>query len=328
VLWGSFARFMAAADYPWGLSEEQYARFISGIDENWGSGKDIVIFAPSVAEDGRWKEAWARAQRQSAGPGEAAAIIRMNRQIDVRSVLDSVHVPTLVVHATGDRAIPVGAGRHLAERISGAQLLELPSKDHWFFLPDSEPALEAVEEFLTGHRSAPVETERVLATVLFTDIVDSTARAVDLGDRRWRELLGEHHARVRQTLSRYRGKEIDTAGDGFFATFDGPARAIYCAREIVGSVGALGIRIRAGLHTGECELHESKVTGIAVHIGSRVAGLADAGEVLVSSTVKDLVAGSGIEFEGRGAHELKGIPGEWQIFHVAACGPGVAPRGQ
>jgi len=204
----------------------------------------------------------------------------------------------------------------MAERIPEARLLELPGDDHLPFFGDSRPILDAVEEFVTGSRSAPDEVDRVLATVLFTDIVDSTARAVELGDRRWRELLRDHHARVRDELGRYRGREVDTAGDGFFATFDGPARAIRCARAIRDSVGSLDIRLRAGLHTGECELHEGGVAGIAVHIGSRVAGLADAGEILVSSTVRDLVAGSGIEFQERGPHQLKGIPGEWQLCQV------------
>ena len=316
VLLGSFARFSKADDYSCGIPKQQLDRMFANIEQNWGTGNDLAIFAPSVGGNERAREQWGRVQRLGAGPREAAAIIRMNETIDVRSVLDTLHVPTLVIHRTGDKIIDIENGRLMAERIPEARLLELPGDDHMPFFGDSRPILDAVEEFVTGSRSAPDEVDRVLATVLFTDIVDSTARAVELGDRRWRELLRDHHARVRDELGRYRGREVDTAGDGFFATFDGPARAIRCARAIRDSVGSLDIRLRAGLHTGECELHEGGVAGIAVHIGSRVAGLADAGEILVSSTVRDLVAGSGIEFQERGPHQLKGIPGEWQLCQV------------
>lgn len=317
VLLGSFARFSAAEDYPCGLSEDVLAGFLESIEKNWGVGNDLASFAPSVAGDERAREFWGRLQRLGASPREATAIIRMDEMIDVRPVLESLHVPTLVIHRTGDLIISVENARYMAERIPEARLLELPGNDHMPFFEDSETVVDAIQEFLTGSRATPVEVDRVLATVLFTDIVDSTARAVELGDRRWRELLRDHHARVREELGRYRGREVDTAGDGFFATFDGPARAIRCARAIRDSVGGIDIRLRAGLHTGECELHDGGVAGIAVHIGSRVAALAEAGEVLVSSTVKDLVAGSGIAFLERGAHELKGIPGKWQLFQVS-----------
>ncbi len=318
VLLGSFARFSRSADYPWGYSDEQLDRLQAGILESWGSGRDVEFFAPSLAGDEGTRRQWGRLCRQAASPREAAAIIRMNQKIDVRPILESLHLPTLVVHRTLDRVILAGAGRYMADRIEGAQLLELPGGDHLPFLGDTGPLLDGIQEFLTGSRPAAVEPDRVLATVLFTDIVDSTQRAVELGDRRWRELLSTHHERVRHELERYRGREVDTAGDGFFATFDGPARAIHCARDIVRSVGELGVRLRAGLHTGECELHESGVAGIAVHIGARVAGLADPGQVLVSSTVRDLVAGSGIDFQERGLHALKGIPGEWRLYQVAS----------
>jgi len=317
ILLGSFARFSAAADYPCGLSEAFRAEALANIEKHWGTGSDLAVFAPSLAGDERSRDSWARLQRLGAGPREAAAIIRMNEKIDVRPVLGTLHLPTLVIHRTGDRIISVGNARHMAERIPDARLLELPGDDHLPFFGDSRAVLDAVQEFLTGSRSSPVEIDRILATVLFTDIVDSTARAVEIGDRRWRELLRDHHARVREELGRYRGLEVDTAGDGFFATFDGPARAIRCASAIRDSVGGLDIQLRAGLHTGECELHDGGVAGIAVHIGSRIASLAEADEVLVSSTVKDLVAGSGIEFRDRGAHELKGVPGEWQLFQVS-----------
>ncbi|MBW2288383.1 MAG: adenylate/guanylate cyclase domain-containing protein [Deltaproteobacteria bacterium] len=316
VLLGSFARFSKADDYPCGLAKQQLESMFENIENNWGTGNDLGYFAPSMAGDEWAREQWGRVQRLGAGPREAAAIIRMNEKIDVRPVLETLHVPTLVIHRIGDRIIDIRNARLMAERIPEAQLLELSGDDHLPYFRNSSQILDAIQEFVTGSRSIPVGIDRVLATVLFTDIVDSTVRAVELGDRRWRELLCDHHARVREELRRYRGQEVDTAGDGFFATFDGPARAIRCARAIRDSVESLDIRLRAGLHTGECELHEGGVAGIAVHIGSRVAALANAGEVLVSSTVRDLVAGSGIEFQERGPHQLKGIPGEWQLYQV------------
>jgi class 3 adenylate cyclase len=241
----------------------------------------------------------------------------MNAQIDIRSLLPAIRVPTLILHRTGDLDIDVGGSRLMAERIPRAKFVELPGNDHLPFVGDSDAILDEVEEFLTGTRQhAP--SDRVLATLLFTDIVGSTERAAHLGDRRWRALLESHNIVVREQLARYRGREVDSAGDSFLATFDGPARAIRCACAIRDELARLGIRVRAGLHTGECELVGEKVRGIAVHTGSRVAAIAASGEVLVSSTVKDLVAGSGIEFEDRGLHALKGVPGQWPIFRVAA----------
>jgi class 3 adenylate cyclase len=251
----------------------------------------------------------------SASPGAAKTFTRMNAQIDVRDVLPLVQVPTLIVHRAGDRAMSVEGSRYMAERIEGARYVELLGEDHLPFLGDQDQILDEVEEFLTGVRRGP-EPDRVLATVLFTDIVGSTERAAALGDRRWRELLEAHRAAVRREFDRFRGREVDTAGDGFLATFDGPARAIRCATAIRDGVETLGLAIRAGVHTGECEMRENDVSGIAVHMGARVAALAEPGEVLVSSTVKDLVAGSGIEFEDRGVHELKGIPGDWRVYAV------------
>jgi class 3 adenylate cyclase len=245
--------------------------------------------------------------------------VRMNASIDVRHVLPTIRVPTLVVHRTGDRAVDVRSGRLIAERIPGARLVELPGNDHYPVI-EPERFLSEVEQFLTGLWREGAwdepEQDRVLATVLFTDIVDSTRMTAELGDAGWRELLSDHHALVRRQLSRFRGRELDTAGDGFFASFDGPARAIRCACAISDSVRELGIEVRAGLHTGECELIDGKVGGIAVHIGARVAAEARPGEVLVSSTVKDLVAGSNLEFAERGVTELKGVPGAWQLFAV------------
>jgi class 3 adenylate cyclase len=242
----------------------------------------------------------------------------MNSLIDVREILPTIQVPTLVLHRTGDLDSKVEEGRYIAGRIPGARFLELPGDNHVPWI-DADQVVDEIEEFLTGVRPAP-ETDRVLATVLFTDIVGSTAKAAELGDRRWRELLAEHHTRVRRQLVRFRGRELDTAGDGFFASFDGPARAIRCACAIVDSVRGLGLDVRAGLHTGECEQLEGKVGGIAVHIGARVAAQAQPGEVVVSRTVKDLVAGSGIDFRERGSAQLKGVPGEWQLFVVSGVG--------
>jgi class 3 adenylate cyclase len=259
----------------------------------------------------RWWHARARA---SASPGAARALILMNSQIDVRHVLPSIRVPTLVLHRARDRDSQPDEGRYIAERIPGARFVELSGEDHIPWI-DPDQIVDEVEEFLTGTRPAP-EHDRVLATVLFTDLVGSTERAAGLGDRRWRDVLEAHDAGVRELLRRFHGREVDTAGDGFLATFDGPARAIRCALAIRGTLEPLGLEVRVGLHTGECERIGEKVGGIAVHIGARVAATAGPGEVLVSSTVKDLVAGSGIEFEDHGIRALKGVPGEWRLFAV------------
>jgi len=319
TLLGSFSRFAVGPDYPYGLSEELQRLAIESVERAWGTGSNVRMFCPSEADSPGYQETWARLERLSASPRDAQDLIRMDIGIDVRDVLPSIHVPCMILHADGDRVVNVAGARYMAERIPGARLRVIPCGDHTPTRATAAVYGDLIEEFLTGQRAAPSEPDRVLATVLFTDIVDSTARAVELGDRRWSELLHHHHGRVRDELRRFRGKEMDTAGDGFFATFDGPARAVRCARSIVDSVGDLRIQVRAGLHTGECELHGDKMTGIAVHIGSRVAGLAKGGEVLVSSTVKDLVAGSGIEFADRGAQVLKGVPGEWRIFRVTAA---------
>jgi class 3 adenylate cyclase len=240
----------------------------------------------------------------------------MNAEIDIRPILPAIRVPTLILHRTGDRALDVAGSRYMAQRIPGAKYVELPGDDHLPWIGDADAMLGEIQEFLTGARPT-LEPDRILATVLFTDIVDSTKRAAALGDLRCRDLLEAHRAVVRRELARFRGREVETAGDGFLALFDGPARAIRCAAAIGGALRSLGITIRAGLHTGECEVVGTGVTGIAVHLGARVAQFAGPGEILVSSTVKDLVAGSGIRFTDRGAHALKGIPGRWRVFAVA-----------
>lgn len=317
VLQGAEVRERKDEEWPWGEStDEEFEQSMASIAERFGTGHGIDMIAPSVAGQA-WARAWrARVLTHAATPGSAEAFMRMAQDIDVRHVAPAIKVPTLIVHAAGDRVCHVENARFLARTIPGARYVELPGDDHvpWF---DPDETLAEIREFLTGRREAG-SPDRVLATVLFTDLVGSTERATELGDRRWRDLLEQHHASVRRELERYDGRELDTAGDGFFATFDGPARAIRCARAIVDAVRPLGLEVRAGLHTGEVEVVDGKVAGIAVNIGARVAGHAGAGEVLVSGTVKDLVAGSGLEFDERGTAELKGIPGEWRLFAVRA----------
>jgi len=315
ALIGTYARRLIADDYPFGAAPEAYEAFLREIADGWGGPVGLEIRAPSLVDDERFRTWWADYLRMSASPGAALALTRMNGQIDVRPVLGAIGVPTLVVHRTGDRSLPVEGARFLAERIRGARLVELPGEDHLPFVGDPDEILDEIEEFLTGIRPLR-EPDRVLATVLFTDIVGSTTRAAELGDRRWRDLLEAHHSLVRRQLERWRGREVDTAGDGFLATFDGPARAIRCACAIRDTVAGLDLEIRAGLHCGEVELVGDDVAGIAVHTGARVAALARANEVLVSSTVRDLVAGSDIGFEERGEHELKGVPGSWRLYAV------------
>jgi class 3 adenylate cyclase len=253
--------------------------------------------------------------RQGASPGANRALLSMNREIDIRPILGAIRVPTLILHNAGDRAVPVEASRYMAEHIPAAKYVELTGDDHAPWVGNADAIVDEIEEFLTGVRHG-AEIDRVLATVMFTDIVDSTRKATELGDRRWRDVLDQHHALVRAEVNRYRGRELDTAGDGFLAAFDGPARGVRAACTISDAVRRLGVDVRVGLHTGECEVLGSKLAGIAVHVGARIASAAHAGEVLVSSTVKDLVAGSGLRFRERGAHELKGIPGAWQLYSV------------
>ncbi len=317
VLYGADAKGSWAPDYPWGPTREQFEEFISSLDKIWGTGYLLPRYAPSRANDPAFKEWWTKLERAALSPAGIAALARCWMEYDVRHCLPAVHVPTLVLHRRGDATVPVDAGRHMAQNIPGAKYVELAGEDHVPWVGDQDALLDEVEEFLTGVRHA-VAPNRVLATILFTDIVGSTERAAGLGDLRWRDLLDSFYSAVRKELERHRGKEVSTAGDSFLATFDGPARAIRCARAIRDSLQPLGIQVRSGLHTGECELIGEDVGGIAVHIGARVAAIAGPDEVLVSSTVKDLVAGSGISFKDRGAHELKGVPDTWRLFQVGA----------
>ena len=315
ILYGSYAKRSWAPDYPHGWKDEKWESVLANVERNWGTpqGIDLSMWAPSIANDEKLASAAAAYFRAGASPGAVLAVWKMNREIDVRDILPSVRVPTLVLHRVGDRVIDIENARYMAGRIPGAKLVELPGIDHMPWVGDIEPLVQEVEEFITGERHV-AEPERMLATVQFTDIVQSTERAAALGDRKWRELLQNFQSLVRHELAQFRGREIDTAGDGFLAAFDGPARAIRCAAEIRHRARAQGIEIRAGVHTGECEIMGDKLGGIAVHIGSRVAGKAAPGEIMVSQTVKDLVAGSGLSFGERGPHTLKGVPGEWRLY--------------
>jgi class 3 adenylate cyclase len=316
VVQGSMARTTEAPDYPWGTPadalRESAMEFLMPV---WGQDASamVTLFAPSQSGDPHTIESATRLQRSSASPSMIGQIFEMFLDIDVRSILPSIHVPTLVLHRRGDMVVPRQAGEDLAARIPGARYVELPGVDHLAWAGDIEPVVGEIEEFLTGSRS-DAEPDRVLATVMFTDIVGSTEKAAAVGDARWRDLLAEHGAAVRAQLDRFRGREVKTTGDGFLATFDGPARAVRCGHAIADAARQAGIEVRVGIHTGEVELIGDDIGGIAVHIASRIEGLAAPGEVLVSGTVKDLVAGSGLEFTDRGSHSLKGIADEWRLF--------------
>ena len=313
ILYNPTARFLAAPDFPQGESQEELDRRLRAIREGWGTDAFMdamyASMVPSLADDEVFRRWFKTYFRLAASPAAALELYRAAMETDIREILPAIRVPTLVLYLASHRE----HARYVAARIPNATAVELPGADHW--LADSDLFLGEIEEFLTGMRRAP-DVERVLATVVFTDIVGSTERAADLGDRAWRDLLEMHHTLVRRELEQYRGREVNTTGDGFLATFDGPARAIRCALAIRDAVRELGVEVRAGLHTGECEVVDGKVEGIAVHLGARVAGEAFPGEVLVSSTVKDLVAGSGLEFADRGEHELKGVPGLWRLYSV------------
>ena len=313
ALYAVYAKRVWSPDYPWAPTPEARTREIEELERNWGTTMDVEELCPS--ESDAFKQRVVTYLRRSASPGAAVALMRMNTQIDVRDVLPTIRVPTLVLHRTGDRDVNVEEGRWIAAQIPGAKHVELDGDAHLVWAGDTDAIVDEVEEFLTGGRRAP-EPDRVLSTVLFSDIVGSTTQAAALGDRRWRGLLEQHRALVRRELVRFRGIEVDTAGDGFLATFDGPARAVRCATAIRSAVRDLGLEVTAGVHTGEVERLDGGITGIAVHTGARVAAVAKSGEVLVSSTVKELVAGSGLEFVDRGMHELKGVPGEWRLYAV------------
>jgi class 3 adenylate cyclase len=317
VLYEATPRMTKAPDYDWPLTREEREQWIEPLRASWGSGERVLSLSPSAAADPRL-QAWAgRLERLAASPGTAMAFYRMHNDVDVRPVLPSIQAPTLVLHRTGDNYIDIRHSRYLAEHIAGARLVELPGTDTLLFSGDQNALIEEVEEFLTGARHAP-DPERILATVMFSDIVDSTRRASELGDRRWRHVLESMEGAVGRELARFRGRAVKSMGDGFLATFDGPARGIRCAAAIRDAARSqFDLEIRSGLHTGEIEVMGDDVGGIAVHIGARVGGIAKGGEVLVSGTVKDLVVGSGIAFEDRGETELRGVPGSWRLWAVA-----------
>ncbi len=307
VLFGAYARFPNA--------DEALGSFSKYVDRAWGSGFSLSAWAPSRKNDATMQQWWGRFERLGGSPATAVAVMRMAAETDVSDIISSIRVPTLVIHCNDDSLIPADCGRFIAKNIPGAQWIELPGQDHLFFI--HEQVVECIEEFLTGSVSV-AESHRVLATVLFTDIVGSTARAEQIGDQRWHDLLDAYHATVRRELARYRGTEVKSLGDGFLAIFDGPARAIRCACAITEAVRALGVEVRCGLHTGEIEMGDKDVQGIAVHIAARICAAAAAGEILVSRTVKDLVTGSGLRFEERGRHSLKGLQGQMKLYAASS----------
>jgi class 3 adenylate cyclase len=320
VLCGSWARLQRDDEYPFGLAPELREPTIDALAEAWGTGAGMSLAGPSMAADAEGLRRVARFERLAASPGAVRSILEIVMDLDIREVLPAIRAPTLVLHREADRMVSPEHGRYLAAHIPGAQYVELPGEDHLLMLGDNERAIAEIREFLTGVRAVP-DSDRVLATLLFTDIVGSTERLAALGDRRWAELLALHDEMVRGELELYGGREADTTGDGFLATFDGPARAIRCAQTIRDGAHDLGLDIRAGLHTGECELRDGAVKGIAVHVAARVVGEAGRGELIVSSTVRDLVAGSGIRFAELGSRRLKGLPQEWRLFRVLDSKP-------
>jgi class 3 adenylate cyclase len=316
VLYGTWAKLLRAEDHPVGIPREAFDRWLNRTASDWGGPAALATFAPSAVDDEEEAAWWARLLRSGTSPRAAKSLMEMYREIDVRPVLAAITAPTLVLMRRDDLLAPSAQGRALARLIPQARVVNLEGRDHLFFLGDTDALLDEVEEFVTGTRQER-EPERVLATVLFTDIVGSTERAAAAGDRDWRALLERHDGLVREQLVRFRGREIKQLGDGFLAAFDGPARAVSCAASITEQVRRLGIDVRAGVHTGECEQRDGDLAGMAVHIGARVGAQAGPGEVLVSGTVKDLVVGSGLEFAERGVTELKGVPGEWRLYALA-----------
>jgi class 3 adenylate cyclase len=316
IVWGSLARGAPDVDYPWAPNPDVTRAYLDAMEQHWGEPIGIELVFPSLAGDEAFRRWWGRNMRAAASPAAARALAEMTMQTDVRPILSSIHVPTLIMHRTGDLLLAVEGARYIADQIPGARFAEFAGEDHVFW-SDDDDVLAMLEEFVTGE-PARLPVERVLATALFVDIVGSTEKAVALGNRTWRDLLESHLALARRQLERHGGREIDTAGDGLFAAFDGPGRAVAGACAIRDDARAHGLDVRAGLHTGECELIDGKIGGLAVHIAARVAGCAQPGEVLVSRTIRDLVAGSGIELSDRGIHTLKGIPDRWQLYAARA----------
>ncbi|HSF94576.1 MAG TPA: adenylate/guanylate cyclase domain-containing protein [Thermohalobaculum sp.] len=316
VMIGSYPRRFRAEDFPIGPTEQEHEEFVAAIAANWGTHFALDIRAPSMQGDPRFQAWWSRYLRSGTSPTAAEALTRANGQIDIRAILPTIRVPVLLLHATGDQTCPVGCSRYMAERIPGARLVEIDSDDHLPWLEGGEVILREVEAFLTGERHAAA-ADRVLSTIMFTDIVGSTDILAETGDANWRALRSAHDEAVRGNLAAFNGREMNTMGDGFLALFDGPARAVRCAQNLCADAKRVGVSLRIGLHTGECELRGSDVSGLAVHTASRIADMAPTDGVLVSRTVRDLVAGSGLRFEPAGVHRLKGVPEEWQLYSVA-----------
>lgn len=315
VMCGSYARWIRDDDCPWAMTREQHEAAATAFERNWGTPIGFKTVAPTSSSDERYRNWWARYLRMGASPSAGVTLYRMNYEIDIRDLLPTIRVPALLLHRVGDRLINVEASRYMAKRIPGAKLVELPGDDHLVYMGDSDTVLGEIQEFLTGART-PSQLDTTLATVVFVDIVESTQKAAALGDARWQDLQTAFHGAARRTLDRHRGRLIDTAGDSVFASFDGPARAIRCAGEIRTQAAFLGLSTRAGVHTGECRIAGEKLAGIAVHIGARVAAAAQPGQILVTGTVRDLIAGSGLQLSDRGLHALKGVPGEWRLLEV------------
>jgi class 3 adenylate cyclase/pimeloyl-ACP methyl ester carboxylesterase len=313
VIHGSYPSARWQPEAPWGWREDEFAERLAAIERSWGTEEFVRLVFPWMGDDPELIRWFTTYIRRGASPGAMIAAARMEYETDVRDLLSAIHVPTLILHRIDDDP---EANRYMAEHIPGAEYIALPGKEHIPYLGDQDSVLNEIERFVKSVTAEEASLDRVLATVLFTDIVGSTEKAAELGDREWARLLKEHHSTVRRVLARYRGTEVDTAGDGFFATFDGPARAIRCAQAIREAMTRLGLEVRAGLHTGECETVEDKVSGIAVVTGARVGAMAGPSEVLVSQTVKDLVAGSGLRFADAGEHELKGVPDRWRLYRV------------
>jgi class 3 adenylate cyclase len=317
MLCNTTARFLIAADYPWGVSQQQADRFLARCQREWETGLTTARFAPSKAEDQEFRRSWGRFERRAVSPGGIVKLLTMAMNTDVRDVLPSIRVPTLVIHRKGDRIMSVENGRFLARHIPGAELIEFDGDDYFLWIGNGNSILDAVERFVTG-TVRPPPVDRILVTIPFVDIVESTRHLSEVRDRAWRDLLDRFYQILRREIERFKGRNLGTTGDGLLATFDGPARAIRCASTIRAEVRRLGFEIRAGLHAGECELLGDSVAGIAVHIAARVAAKATCREILVSSTVKDLVAGSSVRFADRGVHEIKPVPGEWRLYAADA----------
>jgi class 3 adenylate cyclase/pimeloyl-ACP methyl ester carboxylesterase len=316
ITYGTLVKGSWAEDYPWEPTRAEFEKWFEVISEEWPDLPTITSRAPSRVDDEPFKQQWSRYLRMAASPGAVIDLFRMNMEIDVRHILPAVHVPTLVLHRAEDRALPIAVSQYLAARIPGARLVALKGIDHLWWIGDSDAIVDEVQDFLTGERRTP-EPDRVLATVMFTDIVGSTDHAVRLGDARWHDLIVAHDQLVKRLIEQFRGRAVRSTGDGYMATFDGPARAVRCARAISQAVRQLGINVRAGLHAGEIELIGDDIGGVAVHTAARVAAAAGTDEVLVSQTVRDLVSGSGLGFQDRGVHTLKGVPGEWRLYRAA-----------